>query len=126
MARFYTAFLALLASATAKLVTHDDRFQPDEVLRISQIDAALACVYRTSAVVNGTTPGPLIRLTEGKTTWIRVYNDMPDQNATVVGRPVEVCQVMERSANGADSIGMVLRNIPRLSPMELLWPRNGR
>ncbi|OQO14183.1 hypothetical protein B0A48_01059 [Cryoendolithus antarcticus] len=36
-----------------------------------------------SVVVNGTTPEPAIRIPAGKTSWIRVYNDMPDQNTTM-------------------------------------------
>ena len=78
-----TCFSALLVSA-ANLQTHDASFQPDVVLRISKINAQIACTERESVVVNGTTPGPLVTLTAGKTTWIRVYNDMPNDNATTV------------------------------------------
>ncbi|KAL9054231.1 MAG: hypothetical protein Q9162_004264 [Coniocarpon cinnabarinum] len=67
----------------ANLQTHGDTFQPDVVLRISSIQAEIACVERPSVVVNGTTPGPAVSLPAGKTTWVRVYNDMSDQNATV-------------------------------------------
>ncbi|KAI9726641.1 MAG: bck1-like resistance to osmotic shock [Chrysothrix sp. TS-e1954] len=78
------SFLTLLTyPGAATLVQHDARFTPDSVLRLSRTDAALACVYRTSVVVNGTTPGPRLTLKENQTTWIRVYNDMDDQNATV-------------------------------------------
>lgn len=67
----------------ADLHTHDDTFQPDEILHISSVNADIACIQRQSVVVNGTTPGPAVSLPAGKTTWIRVYNDMSDQNATV-------------------------------------------
>jgi len=43
----------------------------------------VACKSRLSTVINGTLPGPEIRLPAGETTWIRVYNDMTTQNATV-------------------------------------------
>ena len=67
----------------ANLQVHDDSFRPDVVLHVSSIDAEIACTTRRSVVVNGTTPGPAVTLTSGKTTWIRVYNDMTDQNATI-------------------------------------------
>ena len=62
---------------------HDASFAPDSVLRISKIDASIACAQRESVVVNGTTPGPVVELTAGKPNWIRVYNDMTDDNATI-------------------------------------------
>ncbi|KAG8627880.1 hypothetical protein KVT40_003753 [Elsinoe batatas] len=43
----------------------------------------IACEKRVSVVFNGTSPGPTLRLNEGKTTWIRVYNRLGDQNLTV-------------------------------------------
>lgn len=45
----------------------------------------MACRYRDSVVVNGTSPGPEIRLKPEQTTWIRVYNDMDNENLTMVG-----------------------------------------
>ena len=33
----------------------------------------------------GTSPGPELRFQEGQTKWVRVYNDMDDQNLTMVG-----------------------------------------
>lgn len=76
-----TCLLGLTNCVT--LQVHDASFTPDIVLRISQINAALACVYRTSVVINGTTPGPPVTLRENVTSWIRVHNDLSDQNATV-------------------------------------------
>ena len=42
------------------------------------------CESRYSVVFNGTSPGPVLQLEEGKTTWVRVYNEIPDKNLTVV------------------------------------------
>jgi hypothetical protein len=36
------------------------------------------------ALINGTSPGPEIRLVEGQVFWIRVYNDMDGKNLTMV------------------------------------------
>lgn len=63
---------------------HDDSFQPDYVLRITAQNYSLACIERYSVLVNGTSPGPELRLREGKVSWIRVYNDMTDNNFTMV------------------------------------------
>lgn len=63
--------------------THDASFTPDIILRTSLENTELHCRTRLTAVVNGTVPGPELRIPEGKTTWIRVYNDMTDQNTTI-------------------------------------------
>lgn len=84
-------WLILLFSATAITATgpkkshvHDASFTPDKVLHISKINASIACTSaKPVVVVNGTSPGPLIRLRAGRTTWIRVYNDMKDENTTM-------------------------------------------
>lgn len=68
----------------AGLATHDSTFVPDHVLRISAQDISQACDQRHSAVVNGTSPGPAIRIRPGGSSWIRVYNDMEDHNLTMV------------------------------------------
>ena len=58
-------------------------WQPDFILRVNQSVIAPDCTPRLSTVVNGTLPGPLLTMTEGKHYWIRVYNDIPDQNLTM-------------------------------------------
>lgn len=82
------SFLALLGFAGAALagraVIHDASFQPDIILRADKVNQTVACVYRKSVAINGTVPGPLVTLKEGKTTWIRVYNDMRNTNLTIV------------------------------------------
>ncbi|KAF4556606.1 Multicopper oxidase-like protein 9 [Elsinoe fawcettii] len=76
-------FLALLGVTSAKLVRHDAAFVPDVVLEATEKNLDTACSQRLSVVFNGTSPGPTVRLSEGKTTWIRVYNRLENQNLTV-------------------------------------------
>jgi L-ascorbate oxidase len=81
--RSFIGCLLLAGPAQAVVKTHDDTFQPDEVLRVTVQSINQACRSRDSAVVNGTSPGPPLRLTPGHTTWLRVYNDMDDANLTM-------------------------------------------
>ncbi|KAL7619465.1 hypothetical protein AAE478_010004 [Parahypoxylon ruwenzoriense] len=62
---------------------HDGSWQPEYVLHASFETITMNCEQRQSAVFNGSTPGPPLYLREGKTTWVRVYNDMTDLNITV-------------------------------------------
>ena len=75
------------ASATAEndthLYTHGSSFVPDYVLRVTHETRTVACQTHTSVLVNGTSPGPTLRLPPGKTTWIRVCNDMEEFNTTM-------------------------------------------
>jgi hypothetical protein len=76
--------LLLFRSVLISSYVHDDSFHPDYILRATAQNISVACQSRYSVVINGTSPGPAISMEEGKTTWVRVYNDMPDQNLTVV------------------------------------------
>lgn len=67
-----------------ELVVHDADFVPDHVIRVTAEDISQACDIRHSTVINGTSPGPPIVLQAGKSAWIRVYNDVPDHNLTMV------------------------------------------
>ncbi len=70
-------------------VCHDDTFVPDAVLRVTAQNKTTSCLPSKSTVlVNGTAPGPELRLVEGQTYWIRVYNDMPSANLTMVRLPI--------------------------------------
>jgi len=90
---FWVLFGALLATRAVdasrgahqrREVVHDDSFQPDYILRGTyDVNKQVACTTRPSVLLNGTSPGPELRLVENATTWIRVYNDIPDQNLTV-------------------------------------------
>ena len=75
-------FLPLLALAA--ITVHDSAFVPDRILRVTAQNVSMDCDSRYSVVVNGTVPGPVVRIPEGKVSWIRVYNDMTDQNLTMV------------------------------------------
>ncbi|KAG0645875.1 Multicopper oxidase aurL2 [Hyphodiscus hymeniophilus] len=76
--------LAIVGVVTATTTCHDETFVPDAVLRITAENKTQSCLPSKSVVlVNGTSPGPELRLLEGRTYWIRVYNDMPDQNLTM-------------------------------------------
>ncbi len=79
--------VGLTKVAYADTVIHDKSFTPDAILRVSSEERKQSCVpTKEILVVNGTSPGPELRLPEGKTVWIRVYNDIHDQNITMVSR----------------------------------------
>jgi len=85
----YIPFASLLLlwgnGIAATTVSHDENFVPDAALRVTAENTTQSCIPSKSvALVNGTSPGPEIRLLEGKTYWIRVYNDMTDANLTMV------------------------------------------
>lgn len=80
----FCLFIAILiAGHCSAWRTHDHTFRPDVVLRTSVTNLSIACTTRQSVIINGSVPAPELRIPEGKTTWIRVYNDIPDQNTTV-------------------------------------------
>ncbi|KFY69356.1 hypothetical protein V496_00291 [Pseudogymnoascus sp. VKM F-4515 (FW-2607)] len=88
--RFFEKLLPFIPALTAGLigvasaVTHDKNFVPDAILRVTEEERKQSCVpSKEILVVNGTSPGPTLRFTEGKTVWIRVYNDIPNQNLTM-------------------------------------------
>lgn len=86
------------------LVVHDDTFVPDHVLYVSAQNISQACNNRYSTVINGTSPGPPIRLRPGRSAWIRVFNLVPDANLTMASstRPHLPCaEVVLRNANHA-------------------------
>jgi FtsP/CotA-like multicopper oxidase with cupredoxin domain len=82
--RHLLIFLATTGVVKATLQCHGEAFIPDAVLRITAQNISQSCLPSKSVVlVNGTSPGPELRLLEGQTYWIRVYNDMPEQNLTM-------------------------------------------
>ncbi|SMQ52027.1 unnamed protein product [Zymoseptoria tritici ST99CH_1A5] len=84
------------------LVKHDQNFVPDFVLRVSLETIDIACQSRLSVVVNGTSPGPPIYLQPGKTTWVRVYNDMEELNTTMHWHGLS--QALSPFADGTPSV----------------------
>lgn len=75
--------LAVARLGLAGTVVHDGSFQPDEILRVSYDKVNMGCRWRESAVINGTSPGPPLRIKPEQTTWVRVYNDMETENLTM-------------------------------------------
>lgn len=89
----YTTYLLFLISnltlaanngQQVQVHIHNESFTPDIILRITAENYTQACHERYSVLINGSSPGPEIRLQEGQTTWIRVYNDMEGENVTMV------------------------------------------
>ncbi|KAK1836757.1 laccase-like protein [Podospora conica] len=68
--------------AFAQVTVHDDSFIPDHILRVTY-DTNVGCQSRKSVLVNGSLPGPAVHIPAGSQSWIRVYNDIPDQNLTM-------------------------------------------
>jgi hypothetical protein len=68
----------------ARLRHHDSTFIPDFYLSVTYEDHKVACQHRMSVLVNGTSPGPALRLPAGKTSWVRVCNNMTSYNTTIV------------------------------------------
>ena len=77
-------FCLCVRAASATLRRHDASFSPDHVLHATTGNVTIDCESRYSVLLNGSTPGPVIYLEEGKTSWIRVYNQIPNDNLTVV------------------------------------------
>jgi L-ascorbate oxidase len=72
-----------ITGTIAHFSKHDGSFQPDYILRATAQNISIDCQSRYSVVLNGTFPGPPLYLREGWTTWIRVYNDIKEENLTV-------------------------------------------
>lgn len=105
-----TLLLTLAAAAGASALAqheHGPAFVPDAVLSVSRQNIAIGGVSRYSTLVNGSLPGPTLRLKEGEMVWIRVYNDMKDQNTTMVSR----------ASRHSDAIGYAQTGT---------WPRQSR
>ena len=67
-----------------KTIVHNASFIPDAVLRVTLQNINVGGIRRLTTLVNGSLPGPELRIPEQEVTWIRVYNDMQDQNLTMV------------------------------------------
>jgi len=66
-------------------ILHDSSFSPDFILRVTKEPFTQSCITKPDVIlINGTTPGPEIRLVERNIYWIRVFNDMDNQNLTMV------------------------------------------
>ncbi|KAJ4149869.1 hypothetical protein LMH87_010647 [Akanthomyces muscarius] len=83
LSTLYLVAQAVIPPVYGRLVRHDASFQPDHILRVAAENYSQACSERYSVLVNGSLPGPELRLQEGEVSWIRVYNDMEDSNVTM-------------------------------------------
>jgi len=83
---FFLVALATLGRASLPhLVRHDSTFTPNIVLHITFQSTTQSCLSPKEIVlVNGSSPGPEVRIRAGRTYWIRVYNDMTEKNLTMV------------------------------------------
>lgn len=82
--------------------THNETFVPDAVLRVTVQNISQSCLpSKMTVLVNGTSPGPELRLGAGKTYWIRVYNDMMDQNLTMVRIAIKLNLHLSGTTQGA-------------------------
>ncbi|KAF2674376.1 L-ascorbate oxidase [Microthyrium microscopicum] len=77
------SFLAVLPLVLAAPQIHNASFTPDHVLRVTAQNISVNCESRYSVIINGTAPAPQLTLKQGEPVWIRVYNDIVDQNVTV-------------------------------------------
>ncbi|KAJ4590774.1 hypothetical protein HRR83_007788 [Exophiala dermatitidis] len=74
------------------------RGPPDYVLVATAKNITINCETRYSVVFNGTTPGPALYMKENHTTWVRVYNKIPDQNLTAASTAQGVIVVQDLEA----------------------------
>jgi hypothetical protein len=64
---------------------HDASFSPNFILRVTEQPFTQSCITKGDVIlINGTSPGPEIRLKEGNIYWVRVFNDMKNNNLTMV------------------------------------------
>ena len=89
---FICTFLLLYCSLVTLRVTatvHDASFIPDATLHVTAQNVSIGGINKLSTLVNGSTPGPELRVPENEVAWIRVYNDMDSQNLTMVGQTIQ-------------------------------------
>lgn len=86
-------------------------YTPDYVLTATAENVTINCISRYSVVFNGSVPGPPLHLRENHTTWIRVYNNISDQNLTVVSLLCSLLPSRQQSSDTlSNSIGTVFLN----------------
>lgn len=123
-----TSLVGLIRLAYAELSIHDDLFIPDAILHVTEGERKQSCVpSKDILLVNGTSPGPKLRFTEGKTVWIRVFNDIPNQNLTMVSPFISSsCYLLMYLLIPLNSIGTALQWQQLLFLMAPLKPPNGQ
>lgn len=103
-------------------------YTPDYVLSATAENVTINCVSRYSVVFNGTAPGPPLHMRENHTTWVRVYNNIPDQNLTVVStvKLLQTHPTQRFPDTKIHSTGTASPNVSISSPMEPPKSPNGR
>ncbi|KAI0402419.1 Cupredoxin [Xylaria palmicola] len=75
---------ALVAGVIAmRAHVHDHTFTPDVVLSVTRQNVSVAGIQRYSTLINNSLPAPVVRIPENQVVWIRVCNDMSDENVTM-------------------------------------------
>ncbi|KAI1822467.1 L-ascorbate oxidase [Xylaria intraflava] len=67
----------------ANVAVHDASWKPEYAVYATWKEITVNCQQRRSVVFNGTFPGPPLYFKENQTTWVRVYNQLGDQNLTI-------------------------------------------
>lgn len=118
--------LAVVPSLSLQLRTHDASFTPDFVLSVTSQNISVGGMYKEATLVNNSLPGPTLRIPEQKTIWIRVYNNIKDDNVTMVRNHRPYPPYILRGANNPASTGMVLPRPHSPSQMAPLWLASGQ
>ena len=111
-------------------IVHDNSFSPDAILRVTVQNISLGGIQRLTTLVNGSIPGPELRVPENEIAWIRVYNDMKGQNLTMVSRIIRrmvsvLFLMLFELIEKIFSIGMDSQWLPIRFPTEHHSPVNG-
>lgn len=85
----WTKILAILLYHSMSVIgvqhyNHDESFTPDAVLTVTRQNISIAGVNKFATLVNDSIPGPTLHLPENKVFWVRVYNNIEDDNLTMV------------------------------------------
>lgn len=100
-------------------VSHGGSWEPEYVLVATAQNITINCESRYSVVFNGTSPGPVLHLQEGKTTWVRVYNEMVDKNITTV------CCIMISNISQTSLHTTINRSLTGALALAWAQPKNG-
>ncbi|KFG82524.1 putative laccase [Metarhizium anisopliae] len=84
----WTKILAILLYHSVSVIgvqhhTHDESFTPDAVLTVTRQNMSIAGVNKFATLVNDSIPGPALHMPENEVFWVRVYNNIEDDNLTM-------------------------------------------
>jgi hypothetical protein len=81
---FGTLLCVSVSLASIQHYSHDGSFTPDAVLTVTRQNISIAGINKYATLVNGSIPGPPLRIPENVVFWVRVYNNIEDDNLTMV------------------------------------------